>query len=160
MGKNLKGIGYWREESGIEVSLLQRMMYFLKIPVNIKSKFIHEYAEPQKMVGSGLSLDEKAELVNYLRSGKIYAKWLGFSHCRFNCGAPDSSMGALDLSDGHWVWPEGLAHYVEEHDVMLPDEFILHAKNSKFKIADDIKLLSDTPIDMGFWDSWCKEIKN
>ncbi|HEY1188039.1 MAG TPA: hypothetical protein VGE74_10300 [Gemmata sp.] len=33
-------------------------------------------------------------------------------------------MGGRDLTDGVWMWPEGLAHYVECHAVRLPDEFV------------------------------------
>jgi hypothetical protein len=33
-------------------------------------------------------------------------------------------MGGRDLTDGVWMWPEGLAHYVERHAVRLPDEFV------------------------------------
>ncbi|MFE7508433.1 hypothetical protein [Promicromonospora sp. NPDC057488] len=30
----------------------------------------------------------------------------------------------LVLTDGHWVWPSSLAHYVERYKVELPREFI------------------------------------
>jgi hypothetical protein len=30
------------------------------------------------------------------------------------------------MTDGVYCWPEGLAHYVKEHDVRLPDEFVTH----------------------------------
>lgn len=33
----------------------------------------------------------------------------------------------LELSDGVWVWPDGLAHSVDDHDVRLPAEFAVHA---------------------------------
>jgi uncharacterized protein (TIGR03067 family) len=49
---------------------------------------------------------------------------MGYSFCRFVCGTPDEEMGSADLHDGEWEWPEGLAHYVEHHSVLLPDEFI------------------------------------
>ena len=35
-------------------------------------------------------------------------------------------MGGTDLSDGHYVWPFGFAHYVEAHGVKPPQEFIDH----------------------------------
>ncbi len=28
------------------------------------------------------------------------------------------------LSDGVWLWPDDLIHYVEEHSVALPQEFL------------------------------------
>jgi hypothetical protein len=49
---------------------------------------------------------------------------MGYSFCRFVCGIADWDMGSADFCDGDWLWPEGLAHYVEKHSVRLPDEFI------------------------------------
>ncbi|MEU8285341.1 hypothetical protein AB0C01_13470 [Micromonospora sp. NPDC048905] len=55
----------------------------------------------------------------YLRSGTVFTATAGVSVCRL-CGAAN---GSTEQTDGeHFVWPEGLAHYVEEHDVRLPDE--------------------------------------
>jgi hypothetical protein len=36
-------------------------------------------------------------------------------------------MGSCDFTDGVWVWPEGLSHYLRIHSVRLPEEFIRHA---------------------------------
>ena len=48
---------------------------------------------------------------------------MGLSVCRV-CGA---SNGYAEYSDGTYIWPSGLAHYVDQHDVRLPDEFVRHA---------------------------------
>jgi hypothetical protein len=29
-------------------------------------------------------------------------------------------------TDGHYVWPEGLAHYLWEHQVRSPEQFVRH----------------------------------
>ena len=34
--------------------------------------------------------------------------------------------GNLELTDGTFLWPEGLAHYVRDHDVRLPTAFVEH----------------------------------
>ena len=47
------------------------------------------------------------------------------SFCRFACG--ETAMGAEDLTDGTYVWPSGLVHYVEQHAVGLPEAFVAHA---------------------------------
>jgi len=39
---------------------------------------------------------------------------------------PGIDMGELEMSDGIYVWPDGLAHYIEEHNVRLPEEFVAH----------------------------------
>ena len=57
----------------------------------------------------------------YLRSGTVFASAAGVSVCRL-CGVAN---GSAEQTDGeHFVWPEGLAHYVEEHGVRLPDEVV------------------------------------
>ena len=43
-------------------------------------------------------------------------------------------MGTQDLTDGTWVWPEGLAHYVRVHGIALPDEFVAHMAAHDFGV--------------------------
>lgn len=47
---------------------------------------------------------------------------LGKSRCRL-CG---ELVGSLELSDGVFVWPEGLVHYLDAHEVRLPQRFVTH----------------------------------
>lgn len=66
---------------------------------------------------------EERELVaDHLRTGWVARRCMGFSPCRL-CGRDN---GCLELTDGHYVWPEGLAHYVTDHDVRLPERFVQH----------------------------------
>lgn len=60
----------------------------------------------------------------YLRRGLLARAWMGNSTCRL-CG---KSNGALELTDGVYLWPEGLAHYVLDHSVRLPDDFVDHVR--------------------------------
>lgn len=64
-------------------------------------------------------------IANYLDSGKFVEGYFGWSTCRI-CGCKN---GSTELSDGVYVWPQGLSHYVREHKVRLPDEFIKHVIN-------------------------------
>jgi hypothetical protein len=48
---------------------------------------------------------------------------MGYSRCRI-CGKDN---GAAEYTDGTYVWPEGLAHYIYDHAVRLPDELVAHA---------------------------------
>ncbi|MEV8511940.1 hypothetical protein [Dactylosporangium sp. NPDC051484] len=69
----------------------------------------------------------------YLRSGAVFAVAAGVSVCRL-CGAAN---GSAEQTDGeHFVWPEGLAHYVEEHGVCLPDEVVAIAARGVAPVAD------------------------
>jgi hypothetical protein len=99
----LKAVGYWITELQDE-----------KLPA------------PQELVGV-MPADQRARLADYLAAGMTQASYLGMSWCRFGCGVDFELMGSRDLTDDAWVWPEGLAHYVREHQVVLPDEFVAQA---------------------------------
>jgi len=62
-------------------------------------------------------------------------------------------MGSCDLTDGTWVSPEGLWHYVDVHSVRLPDEFVEHAAASDFKVLHST---FDLDHDISFWLDWCR----
>ena len=70
------------------------------------------------------NLELKQQIVTYLRAGRCVAHWKGYSSCRL-CN--EHCNGSTDLADSKYVWPEGLAHYIEAHDVHLPVSFLLHA---------------------------------
>jgi hypothetical protein len=46
----------------------------------------------------------------------------GCSRCRV-CGCPN---GNLDITDGFFRWPSGLAHYLIEHRLRPPIVFVTH----------------------------------
>jgi hypothetical protein len=66
--------------------------------------------------------------------------------------------GRLDLSDGVWLWPEGLAHYVEAHGVRLPDEFVAYAVARDFRVPEhgagsNLEIV----VQHKFWADWCRK---
>ena len=67
--------------------------------------------------------EEREAVATYLDSGKIADSYRGWSECRV-CGCMN---GTSDMTDGTYLWPEGLSHYVREHNIRLPREFINHA---------------------------------
>ncbi len=92
----------------------------------------------------------------YLRSGTVYVAAAGVSTCQL-CGVAN---GNTELTDGaHFVWPEGLAHYVEEHGVRLPDEVVTVAARGTAPAVDALwfaHALLDTgelTIDTHWWSS-------
>jgi hypothetical protein len=70
----------------------------------------------------------------YLRAGQVWIRFHGWSYCRFECEVEPSVLGDCDLTDGVWMWPEGLAHYVEAHSVRLPDEFVDHMRSRGWQV--------------------------
>jgi len=42
------------------------------------------------------------------------------------CRLCSKCLGARDRIDGTYVWPEGFEHYLREHGVRPPEEFVRH----------------------------------
>jgi hypothetical protein len=72
-----------------------------------------------EFVSADADVAVQRSIAAYLRAGTVYVAAAGFSVCRL-CGAANGST--MQTDGQHFVWPEGLAHYVEEHRVRLPDE--------------------------------------
>jgi hypothetical protein len=71
------------------------------------------------------SWNQERELVaSYLEHGRRPWVFAGHSYCRL-CGMVN---GSAEFTDGVYLWPEGLAHYVREHSVKLPDEVLAHVR--------------------------------
>lgn len=87
---------------------------------------IHPNA-PEPQVGANYNETEKAMICSYLNSGELFQKWRGYSKCRL-CNEREN--GYRCFTDWTYRWPEGLSHYVEKHDITLPDDFIDHIKKS------------------------------
>ena len=130
--KSLKSIGFWRDDDS--------------------DVLIH----PKELVGEYIN-DDKEKLSRYLDTGIIVNSYFGFSHCRFICDESETNMGASDLTDGIWMWPEGLSHYVRVHDVVLPSEFLDQVKKNNWVIPAslDTSQVEDAKVDGTFWNDYC-----
>lgn len=111
---SLRLIGYWRSE-------------FDAVP----------WPDPRHFVDGTWPTAKRELIVSYLVRGRTLEQYRGLSPCRF-CG---QYLGSKELTDGTYCWPEGLAHYLAEHDVRLPDEFVTHVESS----ANDGEVLP-TPV--------------
>ena len=70
-------------------------------------------------------------------------------------------MGPSEFSDGVWVWPEGLVHYVLEHAVRLPEEFLRHVRNQAERPGHTYDAVEEfQTYDYDFWVSWSDEHAN
>jgi len=129
----LKAIGFWRDNNGI----------FKLCP------------SPQSLVRAGWHLAERERILDYLRSGFAFLSYGGWSTCRFGCAAGQSN-GCCDFTDGEWAWPEGLAHYVQCHDVMLPEEFVETMWANNWCVPDVADLVPPGMWrdDLRFWLEW------
>lgn len=83
----------------------------------------------------------KSYFVEYLDSGIPSTHYRGFSVCRI-CGI---ALGSSERCDDKYVWPYKLSHYIQEHDVMLPIEFIEYMYS---------KLSTKYDINYDFWKNY------
>jgi hypothetical protein len=75
------------------------------------------------MPDSNDSVEHEAEIVHYLKNNREINAYRGSSPCRI---CDKRNNGSKEMSDGIYIWPQGLAHYVEEHKTTLPPEFVQH----------------------------------
>lgn len=106
---------------------------------------------PERFVDDDLDADGRDLVVDYLHGGLVTTYWMGYSTCRI-CGLERN--GTSDLSDGTYLWPEGLAHYVEAHNVRLPNEFVEHA-TSRFRSITHAAAAANN----GDFDDWLRMTK-
>lgn len=101
------------------------------------------WPDVREFVDESWDEDERLDVGSYLRHGLVARAWMGYSPCRL---CEKATNGNLDLTDGTYLWPEGLAHYVLDHDVRLPQEFVehVHAQNA---FTDDVS------VDDSWWRS-------
>jgi hypothetical protein len=90
-----------------------------------KASLRDSYALPQHFEAS-LPPAVRKSIVAYLDSAPIVNQTRGHSYCRYGCG----DNGSAERTDGEWVWPTGLSHYVKVHNVALPREFIDHIERT------------------------------
>lgn len=89
---------------------------------------------PQRLVAPD-DPDAQAAILQHLRAGRTLVNWPAASFCRFDCGVGE--LGTRDLTDGRFVWPDGLAHYVEHHQVRLPEHFVAAALAGRGEVTSD-----------------------
>lgn len=99
------------------------------------------------------------KVLNYLADGSEFVHWRGLSYCRI-CGDSSVAMGSRCVTDGIWVWPEGLPHYVNNHGIDLPKEFVAEMAKQDWKPPiSTLKPTRDVKswYDFSFWIRWARE---
>lgn len=73
---------------------------------------------------------EREAVFRYLsEAGSIIYYWAEPVACKI-CGRRN---GSRCLTDGEWVWPSGLIHYISKHSIRLPEEFVAHVMSKGFE---------------------------
>ena len=132
----------------------------LKVIGYWKAEVVDNYPCPQELEAN-LPAEFRERLVQYLESppGAYTVGWVsfGFSWCRYGC---KGGNGSRELSDGLWIWPEGLAHYVKRHNVGLLPEAFLQRVAAQREPSDSItqRQLSDD-VEEATWVAWAAKYR-
>jgi len=84
---------------------------------------------------------DKEKMITYIKTSGVIAEYRGISSCRFNCNEkiydnPEKTgsfnwkykMGSKTFSDGVYQYPQGLEHYIDIHEIELPQDFVNHVQ--------------------------------
>jgi len=141
MSIELKRVGYWTDNAEPICDIKQAFFESIVGAIlgghgppglpNPRDFVDHHWLDTQQG-----KMEFKAVLA-HLASGRVHEAYFGYSWCRI-CHRNDN--GCKDLTDGVYVWPEGYAHYVREHAVKPPQEFIDHVMSK-----DDYTVMYGAP---------------
>lgn len=110
---------------------------------------------PQGLVDETWEPERRTRIVSYLDAGVDNGmRWAGDAFCRFGC---PGGFGSRDLTDGRWLWPQGLSHYLKDHHIRLPQDFVISAASSNFRSSHSCPSGYDlAQADFEFWFDWCR----
>lgn len=75
---------------------------------------------PVENSSKSFSKQDRQKIIAYLNDAETKASYRGWSDCRL-CGCMN---GSSEKTDGEFLWPSGLTHYFEKHNVELPESLI------------------------------------
>jgi hypothetical protein len=106
---------------------------------------------PQELVGT-METEVRERVCEYLSGGELFETYRGYSWCRFGCGIGYDRMGCREFTDGEWVWPEGLVHYVRCHGIVLPEEFVAKAMTGPVSST----MIQERDVTLEVWMNWAE----
>ncbi len=129
----LELIGYWKrntEDCEIPEHWKNHPDNFLKKVVDNYLGDSIKYPNPKDLINNVIEIDSR--VTSYLKSGVPCNNYRGSSGCRI-C---KRSLSSFERTDGTFVWPDMLEHYIEEHNVILPKYFIDHLDVNNFVVPE------------------------
>jgi len=82
-----------------------------------------EYPDVACFVDAAWPEAERRAVVQYLRQGRPLHCWMGMENCLLGC---EQYLPITGCTDGTYYWSESITHYLTQHAVRLPTEFIAH----------------------------------
>jgi hypothetical protein len=82
-----------------------------------------------ELTDASWSPPDLGQLAAYLRGAPIVL--IAMIDCSISCELCQENLGnpGQYQSDGVWLWPSGLAHFVEKHSLRLPDSMVEHVRS-------------------------------
>jgi len=131
-----KGIGYWRDLAR-EERLAKRKSLIGSLMYAAEHLTSGQLPDPRDFVDETWDNEGRALVARYVHppvdlgrfgsqgvyATKIVCRFRGWSTCRI-CGCRN---GSTAIGDDKYIWPAGFSHYIAEHAVKPPQEFIDHA---------------------------------
>lgn len=112
-------IGYWRQDlPPLDLALSEEQTRAYER----QRDYDRGWPDARAFVDHTWDPETRASVAHHLQRATLVNQYRGLSPCRL-C---DRHNGSAEFTDGAYCWPEGLAHYVVEHGVRLPDEFADH----------------------------------
>lgn len=97
------------------------------------------FPHPRVFIGEALGLDIKEKLSKHIANSLVLKHYRGASPCRI-C---NKWVGSRENTDGLFIFPEGFAHYISEHDLLPPKIFLEYALGKLDKIAAEKELKAE-----------------
>ena len=82
-----------------------------------------------------------------MKKGETVAEYRGWSWCRFGCL---EANGSADKTDGTYIFPEGLVHYIDQHPFYIFLELISQIR----RIATLIENIKQAGIKCRRYGTW------
>lgn len=114
------------------------------------------FPDPHSFVKNEIDQQLRQLVAAYLDRGTHFIPYLGHSWCRFKCGAKEDEMGSFCFTDGDYIWPQGLGHYIKRHNVWLPELFIEHVVRNNTR---DISHVDTSILDLHDYNWWIDSSK-
>ena len=98
------------------------------------------YPRARDVIDLAFEPEDKPRIIEYLRDCPIVLLCLTQRNVKCEFCDEYHSINTFQ-SDGEWLWPNSLAHYVEHHNVAIPDSLVRHIRDRKYEpCASDVSI--------------------
>ena len=99
------------------------------------------YRDSLRSAAEGPAAPDEDRILQYLMSGTEIFSTMGVERDVLDGEKWIGGAGSL-VTDGEWVWPVDLVHYLEHYHIALPEEFLARVRGAGYlmKPIDDARI--------------------